>query len=77
MAASPIFAALAIASGLAGHPRVVDGDGLVIDGNRIRLYGIDAPEMARRCEGRRRVPIACGEMARNALVGLIRDRSAV
>lgn len=68
------FAPSAAAIELAGHPRVVDGDGLVINGNRIRLHGIDAPEMAQRCEGRRRVPIACGELARNALAGLIGEQ---
>ena len=30
--------------------RVVDGDSLVVAGERIRLQGIDAPEMAQTCE---------------------------
>lgn len=29
---------------LAGHARVVDGDTLVIDAQKVRLFGIDAPE---------------------------------
>ena len=29
---------------ITGQPRVIDGDTLEIDGQRIRLHGIDAPE---------------------------------
>lgn len=32
-----------------GLARVVDGDTLAINGQRIRLYGIDAPESAQQC----------------------------
>lgn len=38
-----IFAAL-MAICLGGEVRVVDGDTLVVDGARIRIWGIDAPE---------------------------------
>ena len=34
---------------LSGRPRVVDGDSLEFDGERIRLFGIDAPESAQTC----------------------------
>jgi endonuclease YncB( thermonuclease family) len=36
-----------------GKPRVIDGDTLEIAGKSIRLFGIDAPEMAhaQRCVG--------------------------
>ena len=34
---------------IAGHARVVDGDTLDIAGQRIRLEGIDAPEIGQRC----------------------------
>ncbi len=32
---------------ITGQPRVIDGDTLEIDGKRIRLHGIDAPEIRR------------------------------
>jgi endonuclease YncB( thermonuclease family) len=49
---------------------VVDGDTLQGPGGRYRLHGIDAPEMAQRCEaeGRR---YACGQRAREALADLV------
>jgi endonuclease YncB( thermonuclease family) len=34
---------------LAGQPRVVDGDTLVLGDERIRLLGLDAPELAQTC----------------------------
>ena len=37
------------AAELAGAPRVVDGDTLVIGAERIRLEGIDAPETDQAC----------------------------
>lgn len=33
-----------------GHMRVVDGDTLALDRARIRLYGIDAPEIDQTCD---------------------------
>lgn len=72
-----LVAAPAYADPIVGHPRVVDGDSLVIGNDRVRLHGIDAPELGQHCEGRRRVPIPCGEMARNALVGLVGDQTVI
>lgn len=48
-----VLALLALGTPLsAAEPdvRVVDGDSLVIAGERIRLQGIDAPEMAQTCD---------------------------
>lgn len=36
---------------LSGHARVVDGDTFVVSGERVRLYAVDAPEMAQVCVG--------------------------
>ena len=33
-----------------GIPRVIDGDSLEINGNKIRLFGIDAPEKKQICK---------------------------
>ena len=48
---------------------VIDGDGLEIDGERIRLHGVDAFEYDQRCGG-----AACGAAARAALSDLVRGR---
>lgn len=47
-----LVATPAYADPTVGQPRVVDGDSLVIGNDRIRLHGIDAPELGQRCEGR-------------------------
>jgi endonuclease YncB( thermonuclease family) len=66
------FEAPAIGS-LRGRARVGDGDGLTIGDTRMRLVGIDAPELAQDCriDGRR---VACGIVARDRLIGLIAGR---
>ena len=46
--------------------RVIDGDTLVINDQRVRLYGIDAPELHQTCEDR-----PCGIQARDTLQALI------
>lgn len=56
-------------SRLTGRPRIIDGDTLVVDGQKVRLVGIDAPEHDQRC-GRR----ACGTEATNALKAVAAGR---
>lgn len=53
--------ALALQGSFSGTARVVDGDTLRIGTQRVRLHGIDAPELAQRCGTERRH--RCGEMA--------------
>ena len=36
---------------ITGKPRVVDGDTIHIGKTKIRLHGIDAPEMKQECAG--------------------------
>jgi endonuclease YncB( thermonuclease family) len=55
-------------------PQVVDGDSLTLDGTRLRLIGIDAPEVDQICAGPRG-EYPCGRQARNALRELIGGRS--
>jgi endonuclease YncB( thermonuclease family) len=47
---------------------VVDGDTLKLGHQRVRLYGIDAPELHQTCDGG---TWAAGQLARDALVGII------
>lgn len=49
-----------------GAARVVDGDTLVVNGVRIRLYGIDAPEKKQTCEVSGK-DVACGMESTQAL----------
>lgn len=51
---------------ITGRARVVDGDGLRLEGHEIRLDGIDAFELHQACDGR-----PCGSAARSALADLI------
>jgi len=41
----------ALADNLIGQASVIDGDTLEMHGERIRLWGIDAPESAQLCRG--------------------------
>ena len=52
---------------ITGPARITDGDTLRIGNERIRLFGIDAPEMKQSCNDDRGARYACGEVARDAL----------
>ena len=45
---------------IAGHAEVTDGDTLRIGATRIRLTGIDAPELAQTCTGQSGKEWPCG-----------------
>lgn len=63
--------AAAFAAPLVGPARIVDGDTLeIMNGHkepRIRLYGIDAPELHQTCKASGQV-VRCGLEARDALI---------
>ncbi len=56
---------------LSGGVRVIDGDTIHVDDAKIRLWGIDAPELSQTCErdGRQ---YACGQEARAFLAALVK-----
>lgn len=57
-----------------GAFHAADGDSLVLDGERMRLDGIDAPELSQTCE-RAGHDWACGRQAQHTLQQLISDNS--
>jgi len=59
---------------IAGAVRVVDGDSLEIGTARIRLFGIDAPELRQLCRDANGGDTTCGLAARDALTRLIGGR---
>ncbi len=60
---------------VSGRARVVDGDTLVMDGQRIRLVGIDAPELRQVC-ARDGQAWPCGRASKDHLEALIGEASA-
>jgi len=55
---------------ITGKPRVVDGDTLAFENQRVRLHGIDAPESKQTCTANGK-PWNCGEEATFALSYLV------
>lgn len=50
---------------------VIDGDTLAAAGERLRIEGIDAPELGQICESKDGAPYACGVEARRLLAALV------
>ena len=64
---------LAICSEAAAQVRVIDGDTLDLNGQRIRIEGIDAPEAAQTCTGKAGL-WRCGQAATDKLIALTDGR---
>ena len=63
------------AADLSGPARVIDGDTLAIGNIHVRLWGIDAFELAQRCADAENHDYDCGQMAKLALETIIGGRS--
>lgn len=55
---------------ISGPPTVIDGETLEVQGRRVRLYGIDAPDIRQTCEIGSRT-YNCGRISRTALMDLV------
>jgi endonuclease YncB( thermonuclease family) len=66
----PSFAA----ADITGPARVIDGDTIEISDDRIRLYGIDAPELKQTCKTSKGKEQKCGELAKEALENFTRGQ---
>lgn len=73
-AGDPAGAARSEAGALSGPARVLDGDTLDIEGRRVRLEGIDAPELGQSCRRRDQGAWPCGIAAAKALESMIGNR---
>jgi len=62
------------ATDVTGNVRVVDGDTIWIDGTKIRLHGIDAPEMKQTCTTNKGKEQMCGVLAKQALEMLVKGQ---
>ena len=56
-----------------GVPKIIDGDSININSNKIRLYGIDAPEIKQNCIFQKK-KWNCGKQSSDELKKLISNR---
>ncbi len=57
----------ALAADISGTPHIIDGDTIYLNGTKIRLHGIDAPETRQECQDKDDASYLCGEASTAAL----------
>ncbi|WP_369939894.1 thermonuclease family protein [Xanthomonas medicagonis] len=71
-----VFASVpGVAGELVGRATVTDGDTLTVAKQRIRLWGIDAPESAQQCNTKNGRSWPCGRRSAAALDGYVLDKT--
>jgi len=60
---------------LSKNLEVIDGDTIKDGKDKIRLYGVDAPELRQKCQNKREKDYSCGEEAKNKLKQLIKGKT--
>ena len=60
---------------ISGKAKIIDGDTIHIENNKIRLHGIDAPELNQNCNYKNK-DWECGQQSKKYLIQLI-DSNAV
>tara|TARA_B100000886_G_C20215662_1_gene404296 strand:- start:65 stop:541 length:477 start_codon:yes stop_codon:yes gene_type:complete len=71
-----LFSSFANAEYLTGYAKVIDGDTLVILKKKIRLFGIDAPEMKQKCNKgfSRGESYLCGVFSKKQLINKLNNK---
>ncbi len=59
----------------AGADEVIDGDTLVVEGQKMRLFGVEAFELGQTCLDRQGKPWHCGTAAKAALAELVQGEA--
>ncbi|MEO0937963.1 MAG: thermonuclease family protein [Pseudomonadota bacterium] len=70
------FAGLPALADISGPIRVIDADTIDVGGQRVRLYGIDAPEIDQTCATEHGVAYHCGQWVRQKVAERFQHRIA-
>ena len=68
-----LLAANSVHADIMGKPDVADGNTIIIAGEAVRLYGIDAPELAQTCSDAEGKVWACGQESMYALLRFLEN----
>lgn len=55
--------------------KIIDGDTIIFNEKKIRLFGIDAPETNQYCFDKNKIKYSCGINSTNALIQFIKENS--